>query len=75
MSRYSQLYIERGPRSPDSKRVRRRLCALCAKLMPQNYYIYLANTLELEFGITNQYYSYDDIKVFFDDADIEDILD
>jgi hypothetical protein len=70
MSRYSQLYIERGRPSADSKRARIRLHALFSSLLPPDHRGQVAEVLAMELGIEPI-----GIETFLKECGVRDLLD
>jgi hypothetical protein len=70
VTRYSQLYVERGRRQPDSQRARIRLHALFASLLPADHQAKVQEDITLELGVEPV-----GMPAFFKECDVHDLLD
>jgi hypothetical protein len=70
MSRYSQLYIERGARLSDSRRARIRLHVLVENIIPVELYPQILRDIAFDQGARAP-----TLRTFYDAAEIRDVLD
>src|SRR6516162_7934188 len=80
LSRYSQLYIERGLPASDSKRARVRLCALFSKMLSEEYQKEdIKSLIRVELGVKialdGPLDFDDDFDEFFSKCEVRDLLD